>query len=1191
MTFINLHNHTTYSLMQSIIKPADLFAKCKELGQPAVAVTDLGTLAGAHDALKYSLESGIKLIMGLDAYFCDDLSNQDARLRHIVLLAKNATGYKNLLLLNKVGYDNNIINFKKVFPRIDWNILEQYSEGVICLTGDGGGILSQLINAKDISGAKEQALKLKKIFGDNLGIEVLPNVLVRNENSYSYKIDQNYTNRQLIKIAQELDIKLVAASNSYYLTKDQAAAQDVLLAIGSGQPISSGGRLKYNVPDFYVKEEHEIMHFFSRAGYEKFGKEEDKSDFASMLCANTVYFADQCEVPNWIDPKFSNPSGKELPSFPIEDQPDYQEFLSWLPNQTPEVITLPSDAAYLRFACDKRFAAKVPVGQEDIYRARLAEEFDVMEFHGFCSYMLIVADYLEYSERNNIRIGPGRGSVGGSLIAYLLGIHKADPIKYKLIFARFHNKEKKAYPDIDSDFAPSGRDKVHEYIRNKYGSERVAHVSNVMTISPKVYARDMARAFEFGGSRKKAVLVGTNIADSIPNEVHSIPSALLHSPLFAEFAKQYPELSKYADTVAGKARAWATHAGGIIIAKRPLAGLIPLRKDKDGSVAIEYEKERAEANGLVKMDTLGLSTLDILDTTYDLIKAAGKEAPPDPPDYSIYDKKTYDLISSGNTFCVFQLGTSGGTIDLCKKLKPKSIEDLAAITTLARPAAKDIREPYIKTKNGEETFELLHPNLERAFKDTYGFALYEECLLYLAQDVAGWDMNQADRLRKLTKDKGKNPEKIIQWRLEFIADAQKNKGISEKIATQIWDDIVAKFGGYAFNLSHAALYSFVSYHTAYLKAHFPVEFLVANLMSEVGSTAKQSKDNIIKIKDEIRNLKVKIIPPDLNTSGLTYKLIGDNTLMTGLDALKFMGKDAIPEILAKRPFKNFEDFLTRVDGKLVRAPAIQALAASGSLDSFGLSRKLMFLYAGDYKKKLQVWSKKAESKRGEFNYPWPTDIGEWSIREKYALEQFYLGEGLSGTLKERFPGFFDGKIITFNRLPELYPEVDENTGYKDRPFIDELRGEIRMAFKFKVKKEGSKIFGKMMQRLQLRDHLGNELSVVIFPDTLEKIEDYLRSTSGKKIELSPGMVIKFSGQISKYEGELSVSLDDIFDFKLTPPLPENLESQKVTIPRTKKKIDLKENLDIDQDELLEEVEDEIINEGMSEDEEFTDSFE
>lgn len=1161
--FVNLHTHTTYSLMDSLIKPADIFKKIKELGQSAIAITDHGTLSGAWDCLKYAREAGVKLIMGEEFYFVDNVDEPNGRLRHVILLATNAKGYENLLALSLAGFNNMAVMFKRVIPRIDWKLLEQYNEGLICTTACGGGILAQLINTRREGEARLQAKRLKDIFGERLALEIQPHRMRRIANLYKDYEDQLFTNKQLIQIGKELDIKVIAACDSHYMNKDEHEAHDCMLAIGSGQPITSGNRLKYT-NEFWVRTREEVL-----AGLKAFPN-------AAEYCDNTLYFADMCENPDWIDPKFSNPSGKELPEFPVKNQADYEEFKQWLTTK-PEFQAMADDVAYLRYICERNFAIKTPAAKQEEYLARLAEEFDVIEFHGFSSYMLIVADYIDWCRKNGIRVGPGRGSVGGSLIGYLANIHQADPIKYNLIFARFHNKEKTSFPDIDTDFAPSGRDALQRYIRQKYGEAHVAHVSNVNTITPKVYARDIARAFQFGGDAKAAVAIGTAIADSIPNELSKSPieEVLEKAPLFAEYANsdKYGALKKFAPYLSGKAKAWSTHAAGLVIGKRPLAKFVPLRRDKEGAIAIEYEKERAEANGLVKMDTLGLETLDIISNTYKLIAEQGKPLPPDPPDFDEYDQKTYDLISRGDTLCVFQLGGSAGTIDLCRRIKPKTIEDISLINALARPSARDMRADFIEVREGNRPVELLHPKLQRAFGGTYGFGLFEECLMFLAGDVAGWDLHEADRLRKLTKEKGKNPKKAAKWKQEFIEGAVRCD-VDEKIATQIWDEVVDKFQGYGFNLSHSILYSMISYHTAYLKAHYPLEFLTANLMSEVQSNTPAAAENINQIKSAIRKLQIKILPPDINRSEMTYKIVNDHTLLTGMDSLKFMGKDAIPEILGKRPFTSFEDFLSRVDGKKVRAPAVQALAASGCLDVFGMTRKQMFLYAADYKKKLQVWLKKVK-RSATFDYPWPDDKEDWSLAEKYALERYYIGEGLSANKIQAYPGFFHTSAPRFAEYTEMFPDPGSpDEQHPIKPFL----AEVKSYFEFKVKKENSKSFGKPMAKVVVEDPWGTPMSLTIFPKQWGSLKDRVKVLTNGQAEFESGVGIYASGQLNWYEGDISIIFEELLRCVPPPPLPTDLKPKKVSMRsvRSSKKVE-----EIGAEELLEEIEDELVDEGFS----------
>src|ERR1700722_201212 len=1161
--FVSLHNHTHFSILNSLVSPKELFVRAKELGQNAVAVTDYGTLSGAWDSLKVSKETGVKLIIGCELYFVNNTSQKDDKLRYIVLIAKNHQGYRNLLSINKYGFENSAIVMKKVLPIIDWPALEKYAEGLICLTGCGNGIVGQLINDKNFDEAESTLKRLSKIFGSNLGVEVQTHNLARGATYYSGSVNQVFTNAQLIRLAKKLDLRLVPTSNSHYLKKDESDVHDVLLAIAAMQPVYSNARIKYNVSDLYLKSGDEVKTFFSRNHGE---------DFAKELCANSIYFSELCEKPDWIDPKFSNPTGKELPVFPVEREDDYSLFKDWM-SIHEDSQRIDQDKAYLRFRCEQEFKTKVAQDRVAEYKARLDEELDVIEYHGFSSYMLIVADYITWARRNGIRVGLGRGSVGGSLIAFLLGIHGADPIKYKLIFARFHNKEKSSFPDIDTDFSPAGRDKVQEYIRQKYGSEHVAHVSNINTITPKVFARDVARACEFGGSRQAAVDIGNSLADSIPKkidekEVKTFEAAIEKAPLCGEYAsKSYPELKKYA-AICGKNRAWATHAAGLVISQRPLPGFVPLRKDKDGAIAIEFDKEQAEELGLVKMDTLGLETLDIIDETYRLVKEAGKPLPPDPPNFEEYDKETYDLISKGDTFCVFQLGTSAGTIDLCRKIRPKSIEDISHINSLARPSARDIREGFIAAKEGRTKVKLLHPSLKRAFGDTFGFGLYEESLMYLAQDVAGWSLHEADRLRKLTKEKGKNPKKVLQWRSDFISDAKKNNDISENIAMKIWDEVVDKFQGYGFNMSHSIMYSMISYYTAYLKAHYPVEFLLANLMSELRSNAKVSKDNIDKIKQELRNRGIKINSPDINQSDIDYKVLSDGSLLTGLQALAFVGDDAMKDLVSKRPFKSFDDFMLRVDSQKVKTNHVQALAASGFLDNFGISRKVMYLYCSDYKKKLQVWLKKHNPEFDKFEYPWPVDK-EWSPSELYALEKSYLDETFICGKKEAYMNFFRQRSFLVKDILLM----------KDRDPIPSVRAEIKSVFEFKVKKETSRYLGENMIKATIEDEGGDQITLTVFPNKWKDVKARMRDLYGNKYKFEPGLAVHFSGTLNVYEDEIGIILESFYEAAPPPPMPKDMKHKKISLKKSNN--DSIKNIDLNStDKVIENIEDELFDEGL-----------
>lgn len=1623
--YVSLHNHTNFSILDSISKPVDLFKRAKELGQSAVAITDHGSLAGLWDSLKASRDTGVKLIPGCECYFIDDVCDKSQEVRHIILLSKNEIGYKNLLLTLAEGFDNSILANKKVYPLIDWNILKKYSEGIICTTACGNGILSQLINHKEFDRATEQSKRLQDIYGDNLAIELQAHALKRISSNYSSEIDQRFTNLQLRKIAESLGIKCIVTTDSHYINPGQHESHDVLLAIASSQPLNSGARLKYNVPDFYFKSEEEIFTKLKRL----MGNDEE---FVKNCIENTKFFADQCLMPDWIETKYSNPSGKELPDFPVKEQKDYGEFLEWRRNNS-KYDNLEEDKVYLRYKCELAIPTRIKSDNLQVYLDRIEEELDVLYYCGVSSYMLIVADYVEWSLENGIPVGPGRGcltkdslvltdhgyvhldqvnvgdyvythtgsirkvfnkfkynineeglkinsefsfnptiltkdhkvfaykaietdkyvelfvkkgrvrwvvptepswieakdlkvndlvfmpfltrdniidtfenidlsqfiitelnyeiscdkiiqkipknnnlsirsitkhsnldrdtikrikynkiynnssfkkvsnyllsigtdindwvkndncytktvdrfikldkewwyilgrwigdgwtfynknhsyvtgfafnsddqkgitkvynyfnnlgydidlrkatngkklvqliirgkplynlfmyfisdykhksntkhlpalfrnfndenlsyllnglfdsdghieiyrenfdttslrlalevkeallylhipssintrksykhpqnenylckesykirfkglsldkstnkninktgyfckilniepvlisevydisvdkdtsyltcnsavhnSAGGSLVAYLLNIHQCDPIKYGLIFARFHNKLKDSYSDIDLDFSQDGKPRVEEYLRQKYGVTKVAHVGNYIFLKPKMYAKYMAKTYMLGGDRKSAIKMGDALADTISGDVKSLKTLMDGAPLFAEYAKQYPELANHLNDFANVITGQGMHASGIVIGNRDLLGLVPIRKDKENIMLLEYEKERTEENGLVKMDILGLSTLDIIKDIYKLIKKCGKEVMPF--DYNGYDEKTYDLIGSGNLFGVFQFGTSGNTINLCKRYQPRNMEDLALITTLARPnASKEVREKFFQTKEGKLPVTYLHPLLESSFKNTLGFALYDESLLTLAKSVANWDLNAADRLRKLTKEKGKHPENAKKWKKDFIEGAM-NNNVDKKIAEKIWTDIVEPYAKYSFNKSHAVAYSFISYHTAWLKANYPLEFLVANLKSEVNSNAKIAADNISKIKEEIRHLNVNIIPPDLNKSEGTYTIIDNNTILTGFDALKHIGKNSIPEIISKRPFQSFEDFLGRVDAHSVNAKSIQALAAAGCLDGFGMTRKQIYLYSSDYKKKLQQYLKNKEKKPEKytsFDYPWP-EVGEFTVPEKFALETLYIGEGLSGNKFNIYPGFFSQNPRNFKDLINILPPPPSDMTEKDmRKYTEkviDIQCILKSYFEFKIKKEGD-WHGKIMCKAIIEDPFNNRMSLTIFPTQLNEIKEKCKFYSKiKDGGFSIGCALRFSGNLNWYNGELCIIMDDLYNFADPPQLPLDLDHKKVSMKLSKKeKEEEKAQEEKDRNEFLEEVEEELIQNG------------
>jgi DNA polymerase-3 subunit alpha len=1142
------------SVLDSLISVKDLFTKVKELNQSAIAITDHISLANAYPALKISRSTGIKLIIGVESYFQEDPKE---KFSHITLLAKNEIGYKNILKLNKKGFNNSPKDSKRIYSVLNWDLLEEHHDGVILLTGCGNGILNKLLMNRKFDEADKTLLRLKELFGEeNLSLEVHPNNMKRFGNNLQDAIDQTFLNKMLINMGNKYNVRVTPTCNSHYLNKSDHEVHDIMLAIGSHQPVYSNFRLKYPAPEFYLKSGNEVFSFFAR----NYGDE-----CAKELCNNSLFFSQKCELSEWIDPKFSNPSGKELPVFPVKDEKDYNLFLEWKSTKSEDMKKLGEDNLYLRYKCEIGLKEKGLENKQE-YLNRVEVELDTLFFCKTSSYILIVADYINWCRENGVQVGIGRGSGAGSLVGYLLKIHGADPILYGLLFERFYNKLRTSFADYDCDFSNIDRHKVIEYIQRKYGENNVCQISNFIRNTCKVYVKDLARSLELGGSREAAIKIGNEIADIIPADIKNIDAAVEKCPLFSEYCKTYPQLLKYKD-ICNKVRSFGIHASGLIISNRVLSDIVPTRIDKHGISSIEYDKDVSEEVGLVKMDILGLKSLDIINDTNILIKKSNKEVPN--INYEDNDEKTYNLISNADTFGIFQFGTSANTMDLCRKIKPKNIEDLAIITTLARPmASKEQREAFISSRNKNEIAVLLHPKLQNALQKTLGYPLYDEQLLNIAYDISGWNLSEADKLRKLTKEKNKNPEKAKKWKEEFISGAI-NNGINNVIATRIWEDIVEPFGKYSFNKSHAITYSMISYNMAYLKAHFPIEFLLANLMAEVNSAIPDSKSNIQKIKKELKSHKVKLISPDINLSELTYT-ITNNRLITGLDALKYVNEEAIKDIISKRPFKSFFDLMLRTDSSKVKANSIQAFAASGCLDGFSLPRKLMYLYCSDYRKKLKDWIKKHNPEIEEFIYPWDSieDKEEWTLSERYALEQEYLGEAFICKPSKAYGDFFSDNHTVIKDVKKCGDKVK----------ITSMRGIIIDFFEFKVKKEGSKYYGQSMVKATMEDMFGDQISLTIFPDRWAMFKDRMKKINSRAV-FDKGLAINFSGSTNEYEDNIGVILDNLYNISIIPEVPNDLKAKKIRINKksSNNSENVKKTLSME-----EELEDELYDEGLIE---------
>lgn len=820
--FVNLHGHTYGSVLDAIIRPAELFKRAKELGHKAIAITDHGNMSQIYPAYKESKKTGVKLIPGNEVYFVEDLDNPKSKRRHLVLLASNHEGYKNLCRITYEGFLNSVTVMGKEFPRITADILRKYNAGLFATSACGGSIIAAHLYEGDNDGADRHAQIFADIFGDRFFIELQPHALKRGN------FDQVHLNHMLKGVAERLGIRMVATCDSHYLTPEDEKFHDMVLAISDKKSLSDLTRHRYvssipcgscagsgceecggtgigeiiPCPEFYLKKEEEIRGFFAK---------QYSPEFAEQLIENTSFIADSCE-----EPKYLEPSGERIPKYDmrmIASCKDHSEFVAWL-DEKPARKSIPVDNAYLRFRVAKRYreyTKSFDRTKQKQYWERLESELEILEARGFCSYMLIVADAIQWAESEEIWTGIARGSAGSSLIAYFLGIHKLDPIPYGLLFERFQNKERAQCPDIDTDILSSGRDRLIKYISERWGPEYVAQITNVNRITPKVAIKDIAKSLEVGGTRQESFAIAEKITKEIPLkvtkpdgkiiEINTVALAKEYSPTLVDFFKQYPEVEAHAEKVVGLPRSWGVHAGGVIVSDVPLPEFVPLRRDSDGTVSVHYDKYVSEEVGLIKIDMLGLDTLDVLREAYAAAHKMGIGLPK-PWDVPEDDQRVYKMISDGDVLGLFQL--EGGTLaQLCKPMQPKNIEDISLINALGRPGVdKAKRKQFIERRHCRAAVEYAHPELEHISKGTLGISVYDEDLLKIANHIAGWSLSEADGLRKLTKLKEKGADLAAKLEKKFVDDAEKLGRVTRKDAQFIWDNVIADYAKYGFCLAH-----------------------------------------------------------------------------------------------------------------------------------------------------------------------------------------------------------------------------------------------------------------------------------------------------------------------------------------------------------------------------------------------------
>jgi DNA polymerase-3 subunit alpha len=964
--FVHLHVHTQYSLLDGAIRIDDLLQRAAEFDMQAATVTDHGTMFGAVEFFEKAKAAGIKPIIGCEIYVAprsrfDKTPLDNKELSHLILLVKNAEGYRNLCKLATTAQLEGFY-YK---PRIDKEILIECSRGLIGLSACLHGEIPRRIQQGRIDQAEQAANEYRQIFGENnFFLEVQNNGIE----------EQERVNQALLDISQRLSIPLVASNDCHYLDRGHVRAHDLLLCIQTGKTIHDDQRLTFRTDQLYFKSKAEMYAAFK--------------DYPGAI-SNTVDIAGRCN----IDFDFKT---YHFPRFVDESELSSDELFEHRVRQ----------GFALRM---QRLKGKNPQIDESLYHDRLEYEISVIRDMGFSGYFLIVADFIRYAKENNVPVGPGRGSAAGSLVAYSLGITNLDPIAHGLIFERFLNPARKSMPDIDVDFCIEGRENVYKYVVEKYGGgDYVAQIITFGKLKTRAVIRDVGRALDIPLAEVDA------IAKMVPDILNiSLDEALEREPRLVEMARQKPEIAELIEicrVLEGLPRHASTHAAGVVIADQPLVNYMPLYKGKKGEVVTQYDMKVVEKIGLVKFDFLGLRNLTVIANTISLIASQGHTAP-DLENIELTDDKTYRLLSAGDTTGVFQLESSGMK-DLLVRLKPETFDDVIALVALYRPGPMEsgMIADFVARKHGREKVEYLLPQLEPILKETYGVIVYQEQVMKIANDLANYSMAEADDLRKAM---GKKIQAIMaEHRERFVSGAAQN-AISPEKAAPIFS-LMEKFGGYGFNKSHSAAYALIAYQTAYLKAHYPVEFMASLLTSEMHST-----DGVVKYIVECRSHGIVVMPPDINYSDKAFTVYR-NKIRFGLVAVKNVGEAAIEAIIDVRKDEKFTSlfaFCERVDLKKVNKRVIESLIKCGAFDGTGAKRSQMMAAledALDYGQRVQ--KERLDPQIGLFdgtvnpqviNAPELPDIEEWSERQCLAFEKESLGFYVSGHPLKRYEDLID----------------------------------------------------------------------------------------------------------------------------------------------------------------------------------------
>ena len=1036
VNFTHLHVHTEYSLLDGSNKIKEYVARVKELGMNSAAITDHGVMFGCIDFYKAAREAGINPIMGCEVYvapgsrFDREAQAGEGRYYHLVLLAENNTGYSNLMKIVSAGF----VEGYYYKPRVDLELLEKYHEGIIALSACLAGEVARNLARGMYEEGKKAALRYEEIFGKgNFFLELQDHGIP----------DQQLVNQQLLRMSQETGIELVCTNDVHYTYAEDAAAHDILLCIQTGKKVQDEDRMRYEAGQYYVKSPQEMADLFP---------------YAPQALENTRKIADRCHV----EIEFG------VTKLPRYDVPE--GYTSW---------------EYLNKLCREGLEQRYqPVTQE--LRERLEYELDTIRTMGYVDYFLIVWDFIKYARDHDIMVGPGRGSAAGSLVAYTLGITQLDPIRYQLLFERFLNPERVSMPDIDVDFCFERRQEVIDYVVRKYGKDRVVQIVTFGTMAARNAIRDVGRVLDMPYAQVDI------IAKMIPTELNiTIDKALTMNP---ELRKQYEEdpqvryLIDMSKRLEGLPRHTSMHAAGVVISQKDVVEYVPLSRASDGSITTQFTMTTLEELGLLKMDFLGLRTLTVIQDAVRLAeKSSGSSIDLDKIDYN--DPKVLDMIGSGKCEGVFQL-ESAGMKNFMKELKPKNLEDIIAGISLYRPGPMDFIPQYIKGKNHPENITYDCPQLEPILKPTYGCIVYQEQVMQIVRDLAGYTLGRSDLVRRaMSKKKAavmeKERQNFVYGNPEEGVPGCIANGISEQVANKIYDEMI-DFAKYAFNKSHAAAYAVVSYQTAWLKYYFPVEFMAALMTSCIENPSKVAEYIL-----NCRQMGIKILPPDINRSEGNFS-VEPGGIRYGLSAIKGIGKPVMEAIVQERnqggPYTSLKDFAQRLSGKEVNKRTIENFIKAGAFDSLGGTRKqFMMIYVQvldtvNQEKKSSITGQMSlfdimgEEEKKSFEIRLP-DVGEYGREMKLAFEKEVLGVYISGHPLEEYEQSWRKHITAVTT--DFNP--DEETG---NPSVSDGSRQVvgGMITEKTIKYTKN---NKVMAFLTLEDLVGT-VEVVVFPRDYEK---------------------------------------------------------------------------------------------------------